>query len=73
MKTRCHSNAPAIRRWTKVTLECFERGCVCEGCFYNDFFTSPNQKCQAKKSVIESVRTLGSPPEVKEKTILEDV
>ena len=35
--------------WTQSTFECQERGCICEGCFYNDFMTKRGLKCQIKK------------------------
>ena len=35
--------------WTQSTFECQERGCVCEGCFYNDFMQKRGLKCQIKK------------------------
>lgn len=59
-----------IRRWTKTTIQCYERGCVCEGCFFEHFFSSVNQRCHVKEYVIESVRRLGKPESAKEKTII---
>lgn len=57
-------------RWTKGSIDCYNRHCICGGCFYNEFF---NGKCRMKKSVIEMVATLGLPPEARKfKTILED-
>lgn len=48
------------RRWTQAAKDCYERGCVCEGCFFNDFFSG--YKCRMKASVIELVRLFGAPP-----------
>ena len=48
--------AVAVRRWTPTALECYKRGCNCEGCFYKDFFSGSSQKCQMKASVLELVR-----------------
>ena len=53
--------AIAVKRWTPTALECYKRGCVCEGCFYSDFFSATAQKCQMKAAVLELVRTIGAP------------
>lgn len=60
-KSRDMGRAVAVRRWTPTALECYKRGCNCEGCFYKNFFTSASQKCQMKASVLELVRVLGTP------------
>lgn len=36
-KSRDMGRAIAVKRWTPTALECYKRGCVCEGCFYSDF------------------------------------
>lgn len=59
-----------VRSWSKVTLMCYKRGCVCEGCEYN-YFSSDGFKCQVKGSVLESVRVLGKPFERSEVVISE--
>lgn len=60
------------RRWTKDSIACYLRGCVCEGCPYNSFFTDKRQKCRMKMAVIESVRVLGKPKGVCAPAILEE-
>ena len=60
-KSRDMGRAIAVKRWTPTALECYKRGCVCEGCFYSDFFSATAQKCQMKASVLELVRVLGKP------------
>ena len=50
-----------VRRWTQAAIECYQRGCRCSGCFYNDFFAGSSQKCQMKYTVLELVRTIGRP------------
>ena len=60
-RSRDMGRAVAVRRWTQTALECYKRGCNCEGCFYKDFFSSSSQKCQMKASVLELVRVIGTP------------
>ncbi|MBE7705932.1 MAG: hypothetical protein E7Z91_01615 [Cyanobacteria bacterium SIG30] len=61
LKSRDFGRAVAVRRWTPTAMECYKRGCNCEGCFYADFFNNSSQKCQMKASVLELVRVLGKP------------
>ena len=60
-RSRDMGRAINVRRWTNTALECYKRGCVCDGCFYADFFNGTSQKCQMKASVLELVRVLGKP------------
>ena len=60
-RSRDMGRAVAVRRWTTTALDCYKRGCNCEGCFYKDFFSGSSQKCQMKASVLELVRVLGTP------------
>lgn len=60
-RSRDMGRAVAVRRWTTTALECYKRGCNCEGCFYRDFFSGSSQKCQMKASVLELVRVIGAP------------
>ena len=60
-RSRDMGRAVAVRRWTATAIECYKRGCNCEGCFYNDFFSGNYQKCQMKASVLELVRVIGAP------------
>ena len=58
-------------KWTKITLDCYKRGCNCKGCFYENFFSKSkygagiyNQKCQAKATVLELIKNkIGLPDE----------
>ena len=59
-RSRDMGRAVAVRRWTTTALECYKRGCNCEGCFYSDFFSGSSQKCQMKASVLELVRVIGT-------------
>jgi len=60
-RSRDMGRAVAVRRWTATAVECYKRGCNCEGCFYKDFFSGSSQKCQMKASVLELVRVIGTP------------
>jgi len=70
-KNRDLGRGVSVRRWTNTAIECYKRGCVCNGCFYNDFFNQPSQKCQMKASVLELVRVLGK-PDVELQQVLSD-
>lgn len=48
------------RDWNSLTCMCYSRGCICEGCEYNDFF-SDGTVCQTKAAVLESVKLFGAP------------
>ena len=61
LRSRDMGRAVTVRRWNNAALECYKRGCVCEGCFYADFFEGSSQRCQMKASVLELVRVLGKP------------
>ena len=71
LKSRDFGRATAVRRWTQTAIECYKRGCNCEGCFYTDFFNNSSQKCQMKASVLELVRVLGK-PDIELKQVLTD-
>ncbi|HIZ27859.1 MAG TPA: hypothetical protein H9673_01545 [Candidatus Adamsella sp.] len=61
LRSRDLGRAASVRRWTSTAVECYKRGCVCNGCFYNDFFRGSSQRCQMKATVLELVRVLGTP------------
>ena len=62
-RSRDMGRAVAVRRWTPTAIECYKRGCNCEGCWYSAFFSGSGtyQKCQMKASVLELVRVIGTP------------
>lgn len=72
LRSRDMGRSIAVRRWTNTALECYKRGCVCEGCFYTDFFNGTSQKCQMKASVLELVRVIGTPNVELQQFIIED-
>ena len=71
LKSRDFGRATAVRRWTQTAIDCYKRGCNCEGCFYTDFFNKSSQKCHMQASVLELVRVLGK-PDVELKQVLTD-
>ena len=64
--------ATSSRRWTPTAIECYKRGCRCKGCFYKEFFTNKDQKCQMKATVLELVRVFGKPENIKTKGIMKE-
>ena len=46
--------------WTPSAVDCYERGCICEGC---PIFLIIETECVMKITVLELVKTLGKPPE----------
>ena len=46
------------RYWTPGAIECYQRGCVCEGCLTGQIM---EQHCRMKSSVIQLLKTLGPP------------
>lgn len=70
-KSRDMGKAVDIRRWTPTAKDCYARGCVCEGCFYSDFFESKNPICKMKAAVLELVRMIGIPEGVESKGVIE--
>lgn len=71
-RSRDMGRAVAVRRWTPAALECYKRGCNCEGCFYKDFFNGSSHRCQMKASVLELVRVIGTPNVELQQFIIED-
>lgn len=71
-RSRDMGRAVAVRRCTPTALECYKRGCNCEGCFYRDFFSGSSQKCQMKASVLELVRVIGTPNVELQQFLIED-
>lgn len=49
------------RRWTNSSIDCYERGCICEGCIIDKILKNSPQKCQMKATVLELVREFGRP------------
>lgn len=58
---------PFIRRpfWNKSMVDCYKRGCVCQGCrIYHLYFEPRKSKCFMKSALIEMIRKFGLPDEL---------
>lgn len=49
------------KRWTKGSIECYRRGCVCQNC---PTFDLVGDECRMKQAVLSLVRMYGKPPEI---------
>ncbi|MBQ7450697.1 hypothetical protein IJS77_04705 [bacterium] len=52
------TNTSNYSRWTETAIMCYDRGCMCDGCYIQDILSD---KCMMKYSVITLVRILGKP------------
>lgn len=48
-----------LLRWTRQAVECYERGCVCEGCSIKKETSIKN--CKMKACVLELAKKFGKP------------
>lgn len=53
------------KHWTVSACECYKRGGVCKGCFYEQFFAGKMYRCNMKASVLNLVKNVGLPPNIK--------
>lgn len=66
--TKCISK-DSMLHWSISAIECFKRGCICNGCIYDEILNGSKdlrhqdfaQKCQMKNIVIGLVRNIGRP------------
>lgn len=58
---------PRNEVWTNIDKECYQRNCICEGCFYNQYST----KCKAKFALIDKIKTYGLDTKVETKKWLQ--
>lgn len=52
---------PKPVKWTELAKECYERGCICNGCVFSEILISSN--CRMKRTVLELVKLFGVPNE----------
>lgn len=57
-----------VRRWTDSAIQCYERGCQCQGCEINNLHLS--FKCAMKLTVRNLVKIHGLPENIKSKGVL---
>lgn len=50
----------SLERWSTDAVNCYKRGCICEGCPIRKIVKSL-EKCQMKASVLELVKRYGIP------------
>lgn len=48
--------------WTDTAIDCYNRGCKCEGCVLNEIVET---RCHMKQAVLELVRKFGAPKKAK--------
>ena len=54
------------KNWTPTAIECYQLGCSCSRCsLYKLYFSESLSNCRMKETVIELVRRLGAPEEMK--------
>ena len=56
------------RYWTKIAIECFERNCICEDCYYSNL----EEKCKLKNSVLALVRAYGVPKDALRRNFIKE-
>ena len=52
---------PILKRWTITSIECYERGCQCDGCPTYKYCSQEHCNFILKLVVIKLVRMLGRP------------
>ena len=50
----------SVRYWSTDAINCYKRGCICEGCPIREMIKSID-RCQMKATVLELVRIHGIP------------
>lgn len=50
----------SVRYWTIDAINCYKRGCICEGCPIREMVKSIG-RCQMKAAVLELVKIHGIP------------
>lgn len=58
-KTENHSFSEPILKWTQQAIDCYNRKCICTGCFINENLETP---CQLKAIIPKIFAKCGKPP-----------
>lgn len=54
----------SLHCWNGTAIQCYKRGCVCEGCpIIKNLETVTIYSCQMKKAVVALVKKFGPPKE----------
>lgn len=53
-------NVQYASAWTQGSIDCYKRGCNCNGCYVKDMLET---RCDMKRAVMELIRKFGLPPE----------
>lgn len=58
-----------IKLWTKEAIKCYLRNQKCQGCFFEDFFSSDDLKCEMCNTVKYLLKEIGKPTQKQIKSI----
>lgn len=53
-----YSKSKNWHNWTETAVDCYRRGCVCDGC---NIFKIIGEKCNMKRTVLDLVKKFGAP------------
>lgn len=54
--------ANPAKKWTGAAIDCFERGSLCSGCFFDEFFQNSPHFCRMNEAVERLLDVVGPPP-----------
>lgn len=57
-----------LSEWTNIQKECYDRNCICEGCFFRQY----NKRCKVKKTLIATIKKFGLDSGVETKQWLQE-
>lgn len=57
--------------WTQTMQECYDRNCICTGCYQGKLLTS-QKKCFVKRAIREYILKFGIPDFVETKKVTND-
>lgn len=71
---RNYYKLPDHGKWSQNAINCYTRGCMCEGCNYGELYQESEfkRKCSLKSIVLELVKLNGAPKGIKTKGIIND-
>ena len=60
-----------VNHWTPTMQDCYDRNCICEGCYIIKLMTSQH-RCFVKKYIREYIRKHGLPDHIQTKKVIEE-